>query len=209
MNNKLIYSLSIAILGLMVFSCSKEESFTATNNLEDIELNDIRNLIPNQLKSGKSVFYKDENGNEKKLLTSFDSVKRVAHINESEYSQERISILYLDPNNNSFSMDISGDGLYTSGLKVQKTISAHLMPRNQSSSSEVIEVSNGELIVREWNDFHTNLVLNSREFNNVFIGNNDFNETNKYDQIMFNQEVGIVSFKDDNNTLWVFNKFDD
>ncbi len=208
MNNKKIFFLSIFIVGLTIFSCSKEEPLVVKKSLESIKLNDVRNLIPIQLQQNISVVYNDENGNERKLVTSYDSIKRIAKVDESEYNQERFSILYVDPNDSSFTMDISADGVYTSELDVQKTISTHLMPRSQTSSSMVIEVLEGELVVQEWNDFHTSLILNSREFNNVFIGKNDFNETGEYDQIMFNEEVGVVAFKDNNNVLWVFNKFE-
>jgi len=211
MKNRITIYLSIMI-GLLLISCSEERNNVtmSESNLTSIELSDVQGLIPNQLKIGKSAYYRNERGESLKLDTHFDSVVRPAVLNGREYNQERFSILYLDPEDQLFSMDISADGVYTNQLEVQKTISANLMtPRSQGNCSLTVEVVSGELATKEWNEYHSSFSFLMRDFKDVYIGRNDFNTTGKYDQIAFSLEVGIVAFKDASSQLWVFDRFED
>lgn len=212
MNNIAKFYVFFVLIGILVFSCSEEEREVpvTVSSLSAIELTDVQELIPNQLRLEKSAYYKNESGDIKILDVHFGSVIRPAVVNGIEYMQERFSILYLDPEDELFSMDISADGVYTSQLDIQKLISANLMmTRSQANCSLTVEVVSGKIAVREWNDYHTSISFLSRGFNDVFIGRNDFNTTGKYGQIIFNQEVGIVAYKDDSGNLWVFDGFED
>ena len=187
-----------------------DDKSSQPNSLEMIILDDVKSLMPVELLNNKHIIFKNDNGDEWKMSTTFQTTVLENKVNGIDYKHEQFIVRYNDNNEHSFRMDINGTGLYSLDNDIQKSISAFLMPANPSGSASVsIEVENGAINVNDFDNYNSSLMVNSKEFENVFVGTNSFNTSNEYSEIMMNLSFGVVAFRDENNTLWAFDKFED
>lgn len=205
------------VLFVLLLGCNNEEPLP-TNPAENgndnqfvshITIDEVLSYIPDELKNKTLVVFKDESGNEKKLETSFieDVKQRTEH--GASYTREIFTIRYFSADEPYFRMELTGQGLYSSKLEIKKDLNAMLMPMNPSGSSSVtIEFENGQPVVSMFSTFKENIELNGKAFKNVFFSNSSLTPYDSYSEISVNSTEGVVTFRDETNTLWVFDRFE-
>ncbi len=96
--------------------------------------------------------------------------------------------------------------MYQDGTIV-KVYGAALMPLDDSGCTWLIlHFENGIPVVLSPDRFHESLTLHRRTFENVF-----FSKSEQYDiytEIYVNATQRVVAFRDENNDLWVFDRFE-
>jgi len=213
--SKIIFSFLLINLLVLSYSCKSDLDVDATeqnilpSELEDITIEDLENYLPDGLKNNSKVVYINEAGEEWKLTTDYEKITRERdEVDFSiNYEHEQFQAVLVDELRE-FKIRISGFGLYTKNLDVQKFISVDLMPFTEGGSAFInVLFENGEPIIDEFSVFDSEIEIYGKTFIDVFSGSDTLAEA--YNEISINKEVGIVSFRDENKELWVFERFEE
>jgi hypothetical protein len=208
--------LFIFSLTLFFQSCSDDSIIIDTVEGSHLTIGELRDYIPNNYFEEKSMVFFNESGEEWKLYSSaIESTKDRVHEGEN-YKIDKFEITLFDPDNLSFRIMIVGSTNYATDqegeVAIAKGINGMLMPFNESGNTWArISFRNGKPTMDFGEDFRESVTLNEKEFNEVFItiGKKGFEPHDAYSELDINSEFGVVAFRDENNDLWVFDRFED
>lgn len=204
-------TLFVGLFAFLIVGCTSDDQQPKGGSLETIHLDDIRNLLPETLLSNTTAVFKDASGAERRFNVVYQDTFLMRSLDGQEYTHEQLAIGYYDDNKPGFRMNIFGIGLYTSDLHPQYSITALLMPGNSSGNAIVdIEVENGINVINPYpfDLYHTSLDILLETFNDVYVGININEEITGFSEIMLNLHKGIVGFRDVNDDLWAFDRFE-
>lgn len=204
--NKLIFSIATLLL---IFDCSSDSDQIKSLEGTHINIDSLKSYIPLLLHIvGTKMIYKNLKGETRTLKIKYykeftqDYTSELFNYKSDVFTLEMIDD--LSPNN--LKISIHGSGNYN-GTQLALGIFAILMPFNESGSmSGTILFKDGEPQVSPFDIFYSKLNLLGNSYNNVYV----FTASNVkvYSELDINSEVGVVAFRDENNELWVFDKFE-
>ena len=205
---KVIIFLSV----LFIFSCKDSET-TKIDFESEISISEMVSYLPSHYKKEKSVYFVNDDQESKMLKISYlEGIENKTH-NGNNYVAETFEATLYDPNNQWFSIQMKASANYSnSGNEIVKSISAILMPFNESGTTWAsIKFENGVPKISLGDDFRESVLLNNKEYKDVFItiGKQGDVQHEAYSELDINSEVGVVAFRDHNNDLWTFDRFEE
>lgn len=194
---------------LFIISCKSEEP--QFNYQEVVSVAHIKNYLPHNYFESPTLIYKNEEGEEKQLFINFEENIVERNIADQSYSAEEIIINIFESESSNFRININASSYFVEENKITSDLFASLMLFNPTGSTvNNIAFNENGPIVSHFDDFHSNLVLLGRKFSDVFvaIGKDWDVQYDAYSELNINSEVGVVAFRDKNNDLWVFDRFE-
>ena len=196
-------------------ACKKEHDETpASVSGTHISIDDLVALLSPALKKPNLALYKNAAGEEKWIKTAFGEIIQTRNEYGENYTHSSFTVAYVDEEEPGTSMGSDGLGLYKADKTVSKTIGAirlRLASQSESSgfSGVYFSVENGRPIVTQFDHFHETFEVNGKTFKDVYQGYRSIDVFNHDSEINLNLSEGIVAFQDENNVMWVFERFGD
>lgn len=213
--------IKIFIFGVLLLSLGCEQDDTAGTkstinnngeliNADHISVHDLLDFLPDGYMNRVDLIYKDQSGSEKKLKTAFIEGQRERTEYGRKYTYDNFVVRLFSEDDPDFLIEIDGYGLYRQTGEVQKVIATILMPRNPKGSSGVpVIFENGKPTVTMFDKFHESTTILGRTFEKVYFGNSWLTQYDAYSEVYFNFTEGVVAFRDAENKLWVFDRFEE
>lgn len=197
--------LKYTILISLLSSCSK------TNDNQYIELSIVDNFFPDEYKTGsKAVFV---NSSRKSLTLSISYLDEV-----SEQTIGTTGLMFLQDNffvnlttdTGKVGILVNGSAFVNSDLSEIRPFVSYLMRSGTSISNSSLQMEarleTNQVVTTCDGNFDVSKSILGREFFNVYGA--VCAENQSFSELYVNEEFGIVGFKDDENELWAFDKFE-
>ena len=201
---------------MFITACEKKHSDNnITNNqpfVSHLDTKGIEAYLPQEILKRESfvVYKKEEDGTEKHLRIYPNNGVFEGSYNGKEYTSDVFQIRLIDESNINFLLEINGSALYNDKGEIEKSLIALLMPGNQTGSSGVsLTFEENEPISGIYERYEKSIVLLGKTFLDVYTGGSSLTGYEKFSEISINSNEGIVSFRDIENKLWVFDRFED
>jgi hypothetical protein len=198
--------LLFAILILAFANCKVTEKALDGSHLT---IEGPRKYIPFQYSTKQNICFTAENGESKCLRISY-SDKTVEKQNESlQYSAEQIYIFLVDSVDTEVTILFSGGTNYW-GVDQKKSIyvGCDLLNSDKCTWPFAFQVDKkGNPISDAFTKIEPTKTLNGKVFQECITIKN-FRCSDQYSEMVVNSEFGVVAFRDKNNELFVFDKFE-
>lgn len=211
---KNIIYISFLLGTLSIFGCKEDTTPTipSTPNIEGTHLNIdvIKSYLPEALTSERSIRYISEAGETKELKAHYLEKETPRTLDGFSYSNDGFELTLYDESDPKFQAVLLGSANYntTGDYALIKSLTVILMPANPTGGIlDGIRFDDNGFKIMPYDDFHTTLVLNDKEFKDCFIMKDE--HSSEYSEIYLNSEVGIVAFRGKDNVLFVFEEFFD
>jgi hypothetical protein len=194
-NYYLIFTLLFTLL-----SCHKENSDSLLSNLT---IDNIKELIPIDLyESSSHVIFVNQNGDEKSLKIEIIKEGKEKLIEGEKYLSEYLAIHLIDEENPNYSIVIEALVNYWDLETVVEEVSCLLFNLEYIPTLRITPNREPSLSILE-----AEKQLLNKSFSNVY-SNFILPELNSYSVIYYTIETGAIGFKDHENNLWVYERFE-
>ena len=170
--------------------------------------------MPSNYLVESEIVYTNSSNQELILLTDpVESEVDILHEGNT-YKGENLKVTLYNPDDPDFLIVLSGNPNTPLGnsppiVNIKRaTLVVLLMPFSETGSTfNAIRFENGKPVASELDDFRSVFERNSKDFQDVFVitGMNPQGEV--MTELAVNSNEGVVSFRDSNNVLWVFDRF--
>jgi len=204
----------LLIASLLLCTTCKKGKVEDSQNIEGNHLciSSIMEYLPDAYKNERTLVYKNQAGEIRKLHIAFEE-----HLTEQTYERQLYTTdsfegTIYDPAMADFSIVLTGSANFDHGENnsVVKALSVILMPFNESGSLfACIYFEDGQPYIPPITSedfFRESIELHSQTFQNIFYTTTHQYEV--YDELYFNSDVGVVAFRDGEDVLWVFERFE-
>lgn len=218
MKNRVFF---ISILLFSLLACCKDEPIapipiTPPEPLKfkegvHVSVNELKLLIPDAYKKGKIAVYKTLGGKEDKYKIKFtDSLILDRELNGIKYTaaEFRVDMSPLAPQK--FSLGIKSIATFgdektlIKGIKYGQYFGFENIAYNNSNNITTID---GKFDKTDpFNRYINSYEFNGKIFKDVFRIKNS--SSTKYSELAYNIEFGIIAYRDENNDLFVFDRFE-
>ena len=192
----------LLFLTFAFFSCSEDDSKESV--LPKLEITELKGFLPFELlTANNSIFFKDLDGNEKKLIIIRESSTRSSMIDGFEYEAEYYSFMITEQFSFDYFLQIEISGHYIDPMTADQSVDCILA----AASGEVPFISideNGEVEFEQRED----RTFGNKFFSDVISSSDLSNQLNGFSQFHYNFEFGIVAFIDGSDKIWIFDRFD-
>ncbi len=200
------------ILVMLIISCSNESNDIGKLSTlsQHLKIDEVKDYLPNSYFEEVAIVYKNNIGEELTLNVSSNESITEATFEDIKYRSDHFEVTLYDPENTSFQIVLTGSANHTSA-GVSVFLGGILMPFNDSGTTwSTVRFNNGEPIIVLGDDFNETIVLNDREFKDVYvaIGKQGFEQFEAYSELDINSKEGVVAFRDDMNELWVYDRIE-
>lgn len=183
----------------LLFSCND------ANDIEYIELHEVRDFFPQSYKSNSIIVFVNSDEEELELQSEF--IEKIVHQNVLNKNVEMDEFtVQLYSNVVPLNITLLGSAFLSIDLQdITPSVLASLMPLNNPSGvyMDIRITSNYSTSIYN-TEFLQRLVLINKEFEDVFsVITSDFQQ---YNQLYLSKELGIVGFSDENENLWVYDR---
>lgn len=192
---------------LILSACSKTVEIEQKVELLDfLSLDDIKSFFPEEYQMGKNIVFVNDEGLEWVFMTEYKLTISQKQIGDHTYEAESINVGLYDHKNSGFRINLFAAASYSDDQSLINSISSSFQtPLGYFFTSPVI-FRNG-LPEQGWGaDYASSVTWFSRTFEEVYqfrTGNNF-----SYSELYMNPVYGVVSFRDELDFLWVFDRFE-
>jgi hypothetical protein len=207
-----IFFISLGLL--FIFSACSDEVKNAGNGLSTgiagthLKIDDIKAYLPSAFASEKKIVYTDAQNNKTTLYSSYEEHTVENQYQGQAYLSDKLEVSLYLPDDKEFLIEIVPSASYIENGDVVRSLSTIFMPGNSSGSiiGSIRFDDNGAPISSLLDEFHEEINLNNKKFNDCFVFRNT--TATAYSEIYINSDVGVAAFRDKENTLWVFERFE-
>ena len=211
----ILFSILLFSFGCNSDDAPKESDVNQNNLLSHVDINEIKANIPDFYIDNTKIIFKDENNLEKKFNVYRTEEEKSNTIDGFSYSSDNLLIKLISDDSSPIIIELRGIANYDDEYKLQKSLSMSFAPTSPgisgTSSFTVIFFENGQPLASMFGVkvLEESVVLLGKEFNNVY-GYSNMGEpiSDSYGQLLFNSTNGVIGFRDRNNKLWVFERFE-
>jgi len=194
---------------LLMISCSKDQDTIKeldTTNLNFVKYEQILSTINLDLfKKNSKVIFKNELGSEKILEINFSDSSQKQSVNGKEITLPKVAVNYYE----------SADTKYALYFYVATNITKNGTSQNANFSSSIFTnlikfkpaVGFDHLGDPFFCIYNQNKLLLGKTFESVY-SSFPSDEYMIFSELHYSKSLGIVGFRDENNELWVFDRFE-
>lgn len=165
-------------------------------------------FLPTAYKAQKKVLYKNQTGETKLLSIRFlaDAVEYTW--GGQTYLSDRIDVALYDETDAYFVIRVLGGANYSQNNQVVHSVAFDLMPGSEFwlLASVLLDENGKRSEPLFFGTFLAEVELNSRKFKECFFSENKGKDA--FSELYVNSTEGVVAFRDKNNELFVFDKFE-
>jgi hypothetical protein len=218
---KMKHILQLILLSLFfITACKEKEPIISIPNTTseplafkegvNIPVDDLKLLIPNAYKKGKIAVFKMLNGSEIKFKIKFaDSLTIKRELNGIKYtaSDFKVDLVPLEKKNYTLGVkpfaSFGDEKTLIKGLKFGQYLGFGIAPMN----SDIYCTVDGKLDKTDpFNFYVASREFNGKVFKDVF--HRKDNTLKSYSEVAYQETFGIIAFRDENNELFVFDRFE-
>jgi hypothetical protein len=206
--------LKTLLLALMLNACANKSKSDSDLPPKEVNLSELKSILPKEIFSKKFVYFKDKAGKEVKINLTYTEMKdQMRHNSGFEYTRERSTIEYKNEEKRiSILFDLSSQ-LSTDNLPVPT--SAIFVGNNVNDHADFLE---SEVIV----NYDSNLkklvsvptfskeieedIVLKKTFKKVF--RSTYTADPYKNELGFNATYGVISLNDFDKNLYVFDRFE-
>ncbi len=183
---------------LFVLSCNNEIK-EGSSELLDIKIDRLADLLPLIELNGKTkAIFIAESGEEKILEIQTSSETKQRKFGDQNYLADEISIIYIDPESDEYSLNILGFGNYNKEGAAKLYISCGITQFTTGYSTIITISESGKPILAQ---FFDNFSIADIDFEKVF-SSFPLDGYNAYAKLYYNSTYGIIGFADKNGVLF-------
>lgn len=193
-------------LALCIISCqNKDEPIQLNDTPSDLNLDDVKHLIPLDLyKDGSVTIFKNSIGEEIAFVVSVSTEDVEYEIEGKSYSSEKLDIVLADSNDDDYGLVLGANAHHTESGIPSKFITGVLFTRDFNSVPTFWVESDREPITGTI--LETEKQLLDKSFVNVYSSYIVPSEVEAYSNIYYTIEQGFVGFHDKQDELWVLDR---
>jgi hypothetical protein len=199
------YLISIFFICICLISCNKDNLTNETDikTLANIEIQSLRVFLPlNQMEGMSKAIFVNGNGLEKKLNLNITENKVEKKIGSKSYMAEQLFILYTDPNDSDYSLQIQASGNYIKEDEPNLFISGGITQFTELPTLFTISENCKPILALHFD----NKKIVNETYSNVFSNLPNSEQTN-YSHIYYQKELGIVGFVDGKGEIYELKEF--
>lgn len=194
----------LLLLGF-VFSCNNDEEGSSGLDGSHIEISELSNFLPSAIRSGNNVNFRSPADAQLTLMTDYRESVDEQTLGEDSFTSDRFLVSMTEGASGDYIINLVG-----SATSDTKSFNVLLIPANGTdpvrgaipfdhiTGTSIGQPSQGE--------FFSSLDLGGMAFTDVFKFNREISSS--FSELYINEEVGVVAFRDGDNTLWIFNGFE-
>lgn len=201
-------SILLSILCLMISaSCTKTVEIEEKKEFMDfISLDEIKPYFPEEYQMGKNIVFVNEAGLEWVFMTEYERNITTKRIGDHIYEAESINVSLYDHKNSGFRINLYASSGYSQDSILLKSLSCIIRTPLGIFFTNAMTFRDGSLEPEFGADYESTVTWFSRTFEEVsqFRTGNQFG----YSELHVNPIYGVVSFRDELDLLWVFDRFE-
>jgi hypothetical protein len=193
-------------ISCILFSCQKPKD-EGVNMLNHLSVNNVEKFIPlESYESFSKVIFVNQSGEEKILNVNVERGQEEKEIENILYSSDILTIHLTDETNSEYSIFIRAIAEYWDFETTFEYVSSFLYSQHDQGFyiPDIRIASDGQPLVCI---LEQEKILLNKTFVDVYT-NYQVPETHPYSTIFYNIEFGIIGFKDYDNALWVFERYE-
>lgn len=201
---------TLIFLGILLFAACKKEDTIDTNGFEPgmvLEPGAIMENIPQEyLQDSVFIIFKNAEGEEKRIKhVAATILDDKGMVNGEPYTIKKISGEYTDPENIEFYAFWLADALYNEDYSLQELLRYSYLGdyAGKVVYSTISYINNTPTPGNVWNDSIELLGRTFTEYQQII---NE--ERPGYSEIIVNRKYGLIAFRDRDDKLWVFDRFE-
>lgn len=201
------------VIALTIIGCSTENTTTNGNsNLQHYKIDYVKSYLPSNYFKESNLIYKNSLGEEIIMRTQSKESSSDRIHNGIDYKTDEFNITMYNQQSADITIVLSGNVNLSTQGNVVATLGGVLMPFNSSGTTwSTIRFEDNKPAISLGDDFRETYNVMDTEFINTYvtIGKNGNEQHSAYSELNINAEQGVVAFRDENNDLWVFDRFEE
>lgn len=195
------------LCALLLSACSKKVEIEEKRELLDfISLDELKPYFPEEYQMGKNIVFVNDAGLEWVFMTEYNRNITQKVIGNHIYESESIDVKLFDHKNSGFHINLHASAGYSPDSVLLKSLSCIIRTPLGNFFTNSLAYQDGSPDPVFGADFEPTFTWYSRTFEDVyqFRTGNHFS----YSELYVNPVYGVVSFRDELDFLWVFDRFE-
>lgn len=192
---------------LFLSSCTKTVEIEKKKKLLDfISLDEIKPYFPEEYQMGKNIVFVNETGQEWIFMPEYELTITTKRIGDHIYEAESINVSLYDHKNSGFQINLYASSGYSLDSILLKSLSCIIRAPLGIFFTNSLSFRDGTPEHLLGADFDPTVTWFSRTFEDV----SQFRTGNQYaySELHVNPIYGVISFRDELDFLWVFDRFE-